>query len=410
MSISSEEIQDDDGWPNLPEGCMESQQLLYVVVFFPKERDYSEIPTSWLSDDKSYCWWPKSKVPARLMEKNIIPDEKNGLWSKYECVVESFCYTLESARKKAEDSSYTSSEEAAEVVGRGYRTKFSRHYSTDFSPHSSDSDRYTPPPNFPELANKRSPSRGFTQKLALIEENTPHLENRPQKFRQLVQTNKQPQQIIHALDEIPVVIAGPSNLADVGTSSELTINNINQGQFLDAEVFDQNLSNTVLVSGTDVDKIIKKLTSIQLYVESISKRLETLERNLPLQVLTPQLGEFEVLATLLPINSEHEVFTFETFLQTSENRKLFFDFLKRIGGKDFKESIKRMLNKTFRNDFGVKCSWFGRKKNFQVCNLKLMGIIKDTVLSLFPMCTERDFNEVGSDWFRFSKQRLQRQK
>ncbi|GBP57455.1 hypothetical protein EVAR_36107_1 [Eumeta japonica] len=97
----------------------------YAVVQFIESELYSEIPSNWLLydsfavKDKTSCRWPGRK------EKNFTQKIKNRVdpskdWPIRAVNVIRFCETLESARKAADDSQYSST---AEMVGRGYRSR-----------------------------------------------------------------------------------------------------------------------------------------------------------------------------------------------------------------------------------------------------------------------------------------------
>ncbi|KAB0804095.1 hypothetical protein PPYR_01065 [Photinus pyralis] len=114
--------------------------MSYAVVTFTNEglgvTSTSEVPTNWLLNDNKQCWWPSlSKNISSLIAKRAQPTD---VWSKEDVVVETlgrkyicvstkfenlfnnfYAVSLETARKKAEDLDYTSSEEAN--TGRGKR-------------------------------------------------------------------------------------------------------------------------------------------------------------------------------------------------------------------------------------------------------------------------------------------------
>lgn len=67
-----------------------SQKKLYAyaVVRFEDET-VSEIPSTWLTDDNKYCYWPNSKNVSIFINKSLEPD--HNLWLKYPVEVEIFC-------------------------------------------------------------------------------------------------------------------------------------------------------------------------------------------------------------------------------------------------------------------------------------------------------------------------------
>lgn len=53
----------------------------YVVVRFIKENDYSEVPLSWLNEEKNRCW-PKVKSVSQYIHRSVTPD--TATWKNYD--------------------------------------------------------------------------------------------------------------------------------------------------------------------------------------------------------------------------------------------------------------------------------------------------------------------------------------
>uniref|UniRef100_A0A1Y1L2W5 Uncharacterized protein n=1 Tax=Photinus pyralis TaxID=7054 RepID=A0A1Y1L2W5_PHOPY len=130
--------------------------MSYAVVTFTNEglgvTSTSEVPTNWLLNDNKQCWWPSlSKNISSLIAKRAQPTD---VWSKEDVVVETLGLSLETARKKAEDLDYTSSEEAN--TGRGKRKITPKQFeisSSDNEVISKGAKRNAaipPPPSFPK--------------------------------------------------------------------------------------------------------------------------------------------------------------------------------------------------------------------------------------------------------------------
>ncbi|KAK4887384.1 hypothetical protein RN001_003655 [Aquatica leii] len=82
--------------------------MAFAVVRFVKEEcSFSAIPTSWISEDKLYCYWPNQKNYGQLMKKNVLPSMD---WLKEPKEIEGYYDTLDKARKVAEDPNYTNEE------------------------------------------------------------------------------------------------------------------------------------------------------------------------------------------------------------------------------------------------------------------------------------------------------------
>lgn len=98
-----------------------------------------------------------------------------------------------------------------------------------------------------------------------------------------------------------------------------------------------------------------------------------------------------------------------------------------------KEQTNAILQKVFANTVAALCSWKGRNENFAVGNTKIIACIKGKRLSnnlinysksycfceffLEYVChgtansnaTEAEFKNIAMDFFRFGRQRLQRE-
>ncbi|KAF5282004.1 hypothetical protein FQA39_LY00528 [Lamprigera yunnana] len=68
------------------------------------------------------------------------------------------------------------------------------------------------------------------------------------------------------------------------------------------------------------------------------------------------------------------------------------------------ENMKRRVDACNANN----CAWLGQWKNFHVCDLKSMLLIKDVFISNYNI-KESEFELYASEWFHLSKLRLQRE-
>lgn len=58
---------------------------LYAVVQFHKSKECSEIPTTWLFNDSSMCYWPNTKNISNLINKRTKPDKAS--WTLHQVTV-----------------------------------------------------------------------------------------------------------------------------------------------------------------------------------------------------------------------------------------------------------------------------------------------------------------------------------
>ncbi|XP_025266102.1 uncharacterized protein LOC112638486 [Camponotus floridanus] len=189
----------------------------YAVVHFIKSNDYSEIPSSWLTEEKNKCWWPKVKNVSQYINYSVTPDPTT--WEIYDVEVEGFYGTVQLARKKAENSNCTSTEENV-FRGKGQRKKKRKLLTSDNSESSEDleSKCYKPPPQLNKKSNvikqnyKISTLNVSHDKLpdSILSSSTTDICNGEFSCTDvLVNENNQNSNVI-TLNEIPVVIASNS--------------------------------------------------------------------------------------------------------------------------------------------------------------------------------------------------------
>ncbi|XP_033231854.1 uncharacterized protein LOC117182852 [Belonocnema kinseyi] len=119
---------------------------------------------------------------------------------------------------------------------------------------------------------------------------------------------------------------------------------------------------------------------------------------------------YSLLDHYLPINDVENINHFEMLIATDPDaNRQFREMLTRIGGRSVKENIHNALKKLFTNSCAKQCSWMGRKNNFKVSDLSFVKTIKNTFCGSSSGITEAEFENIGSEWFRFAKQRLIRE-
>ncbi|XP_025987209.1 uncharacterized protein LOC105203730 isoform X2 [Solenopsis invicta] len=372
--------------------------LPYAVVQFPKEGTYSEIPTSWLTNNFTQCRWPITKNPTIFIKKSSPPEAD---WLLYDIKVECYCETFEKAQKQAEDANYAT----CEIRECGKRIIHEKQIDNTYTCNDNvddDCDSSLQLCKVPQKKLKTDTSQDSFGKQSFCDKQLYKNQSSCEKVSQIA-AEKSFSTSNHSLcNKSQTWIVNPlqaSNIVDFDESVAL-----------ESEIKVQNLD---FISTTSPLAIIEKLIPICMetlkYVKSIDQRLKVLERNI--NMVEPNIVEpkdmFEESHLKLPINSIENLKRFEEDLENAETKANFIEFMKKIGGKDNKNMIQRCMNRLFTNEFGIACSWHGRRNNYRICDLKCINILKNMLRA--KGVDECDFETKASDWFRHSKMRYERE-
>ncbi|XP_039315459.1 uncharacterized protein LOC105198146 isoform X2 [Solenopsis invicta] len=366
----------------------------YVVIQFLKEGTYSEIPTLWLTKDFTRCRWPPTKNVNFFIKKNYPPEVD---WSYFDVRVECHCETLEKARTIAENANYSIS--CDEIRGRGkriiYKKKFDDIY--DICDDSEDDDDDSSSQNqIPQKKLKIHKSQDSSEKKSLCDKNI--LLKEQSSFEKVAQIAAEknfsaPNSSLCAKLQTQIIVPQVDKLNESLAHESKKING-------------QNLNSISTASPLSMDGDVEKLISICIqtlnYVKSIDQRLRALEKNV-VNIEQPT----DIFSDILPINSIENLQKFEETLDDIETKTNFIQFLKNIEGKGSKNLVHRCMSRLFTNEFGKACSWRGRGSNYRMCDLKCINILK-YVLKAKDL-SECEFENIASEWFRFSKMRYDRE-
>ncbi|CAG9763748.1 unnamed protein product [Ceutorhynchus assimilis] len=332
----------------------------YAVIYFPAENIYSEIPTSWLTPDKEYCWWPNSINCKSFMTRDEPPDEST--WARHRIKFEVYASTLESARRKAENPSYmTGGEELVPKI----RTRKLRTISSNSS---SCSETITPPPSPKKLKKKKLTSTNQLKKVMALGEQTE----------------------IPAEQEIQETIKLPNPPGQEKKKMENSTCSGNTKQL-----------DELLVA---VEKLSLTVANMQKYIISIDNRLKTINAEEGRVVADKVM---ENLNKNLPLTSTENVPEFDEMMENEDFKNTYVQFIKRIGGRDFKDHVNRSLPKIFTNDLGKKCSYIGLRGNYKLQKFNFMRIFVDIIMVQHSATLHEVEKSVG-EWFRLSNQRKKR--
>ncbi|XP_070155076.1 uncharacterized protein [Polyergus mexicanus] len=98
----------------------------------------------------------------------------------------------------------------------------------------------------------------------------------------------------------------------------------------------------------------------------------------------------------------------ETRLEEEHFLQEYKVFIHKIGGHTSKGNIHNVLTRIFSNECSLQCSWKGWGQNFALFKLHMIAVIK-VILELDATLTEKELDDIAAEWFRFGKQRHNRE-
>ncbi|XP_031344437.1 uncharacterized protein LOC116171628 [Photinus pyralis] len=304
------------------------------------------------------------------MLKNEKPVENE--WLLCDIKIEGYSNTLEGARKKAENPDYSSSQEQNDT-GRGKRKKIAKNRCSSSS----------------ETVNECTPPPTPTQYISNLEGTSDnHLE--PSLEHEEGEYISQEFEVVHTSET---------------SNSPLLIND------LPVDIVPENF-NTHQIHLAELTASVEQVKALCITNERILRDMYHIFKNISIREgWEKNAGTSNVFGDKLPLNTIETLKEFEEYLKEQEKKELFISYMKNIGGHDPKDNINRCLSRVFTNNLGVQCSWMGHRGNFKVQNLTIMNAIIEVVMLRYNSLIQlSDLERNVGEWFRLSKQRLQRGK
>ncbi|XP_043472993.1 uncharacterized protein LOC122505446 [Leptopilina heterotoma] len=311
---------------------VESLKEFAVVKFLQSENEldqYSEVLVKWLryfkdiNDKIIYkCWWPPTimNVTSLLLKRS---DHDSATWFLLEVEIDKFCSSMTSARKRAGNGNYSSTDH--ETLGKGYRSKISRNLSVD-----EDMENYTQAPKKKKVRHNSSNSMNF--------HNT--------------DDDEQLSTILAPLPEEP----------DFGDKDLLTqADTSKHASYRSEDVFEhKNIDDNNGKIQSHIEKVVRLCAHMRLELKDVKNRLSLVEKGNNEKSI---LNEMENIKALLPLRKVAYVDEFNKKLKTSQETKLLFEkYILRIGGPSAKENIYNVLKTVFSNKCCKYYTWKERKQ------------------------------------------------
>ncbi|KAK5649082.1 hypothetical protein RI129_003974 [Pyrocoelia pectoralis] len=365
------------------------QAMPYAVVRFIDEDNQSddvvsEIPSKWLFQNNTLCYWPVAKNVSTYISKAVEPNKDT--WTVNKVAVEFFCKSLHTARKKAEDSKYSSSEEyvTAAIKRKPKKKTFSEEWDSD-----GDSDN--------SIRNKRkknavSPPPTFSYDL----------NNMPIIFEEVESSVIPVAEVTHStIESLPKGVV--NSATSVQNSTPVSVDCCHSLSHGSTSSPAPSLGSSFTLNDSQtINKIWNAVSEMKAQMVELHDKVlyrTNYDSGLDLDVA--------VLKQYLPVASLEALENFEEFLHSEENVKLFKKFVNGIGGSGPKENVHRIFKQVYSDEMAVNCSWLGQRKNYRMCEKKSIICIKGVILNTYKM-RENEFENICSEWFRHARQRLNR--
>ncbi|CAG9764331.1 unnamed protein product [Ceutorhynchus assimilis] len=143
---------------------------------------------------------------------------------------------------------------------------------------------------------------------------------------------------------------------------------------------------------------------MQKYIISIESRLRAISSE---QGKVTADDGMEILDKYLPLTSTQEVEQFDKMMENDHFKNIYVQFIKRIGGRDFKDHVNRSLPRIFTNELGKECSYVGLRGNYKLQNFNFIRAFIETIM-VQNSSTLHNVEKCVGEWFRLSNQRHKR--
>ncbi|CAH0563110.1 unnamed protein product [Brassicogethes aeneus] len=359
----------------------------WVVVKFIDTNEVEAVPTCWLvGEKKDVVVWPQnfSKIQMQqALKKEICPEEH---WEEYNVkkLGPREYDTFATACAKATKGCVTSEVESV-LPEKRIRTK--KTYSS--SENEISSEDLSPPVAF------QTGSKSYKQ----VEKNA--------KARKALQPFKKTQ---------AKCVNSPENLGydDVETATEPEVMRSNAG-LAALEVFTaaapeefQKKCLQLLVKNkkliTDCDENVSELSR---KVDELKEMLSVLMGNREQDTASDKTLT-DIFINEFPVKSFEELEAIEKKLQRDDVANYITDSLYRIGGRDYKDCIRRFLKKMMADSVAAHYSLQGHKKKKIFSSTKMFAVITGAVLKCDKNVQLKNIEIIVSQWLAKAPERLKK--
>ncbi|KAF5302417.1 hypothetical protein FQR65_LT08505 [Abscondita terminalis] len=361
--------------------------MSYAVVTFTKESNdsvetVSEVPISWLTEDRDFCKWPPSNAKIYINRNKPAADD----WQLFPIRVEHICGSLLEARKKFRlwkpPVMKETEVEAAGSQDQQFILALTNSIKTQkmLQVKVVSSHRVHAPPYKKIQYQEDSVHNQLAPVTYVLEDDTTADDFTNQMISTFSSTktvNKE-----NETDNTVTPLVTPTTSSIISNLE----NNLNTN-------YDSEFK--CLWCNDRFDKIIRALSEQNLILRELAQRI--------MDIAIPSKNETAHFIYKLPCENLQDIENLEKYLaEDTKQYDLFRDYIRKIGGNGGKDFVLRFMKFVFSNVAGELCSWTGAKTNFRLQNLKIMKAAYDTILEATGI-TQKHFETFIKEWLRNCK-------
>ncbi|CAH0549539.1 unnamed protein product [Brassicogethes aeneus] len=394
--------------------------MSWKVVKFLNEDQVEAVPTSWITEDLEYCYFPRETENFKKAIRQCFPVKP--FWKKYavEVLSRKSYSKFAVASAKASKACCTSDLSEIEVLKKKRVPKRKYVSSSD-----SDNELLLKIPKFPTIKTnkvveketiKHTPlnkiiesakeSGCLTVELAK-EAGCSSVELSKESSCSLVELSKESDCLLNELskesdcspDELPQE-SGCSPV-ELDFFDEISLaDNLDNGEKENEPL--KCILKKVLINNKMINTIFNAVQRIEERQKILITEFKKNQKQLP---STDSVDNFE-FKEKFPLKNEVELEEMEIILKNSEIKNKMVLFFSKQGGIDFKECTRRCLKLCLTENLANTFSFMGQKNKKKFSSLSICEVVLDAVQEFDPTCTKKQIELHIAYWLTKSKERL----
>ncbi|XP_050064473.1 uncharacterized protein LOC114126263 [Aphis gossypii] len=398
----------------------------WVIATFPDSQEYSVIPTNWVLKTVDghgnaivKCMWP----PATLhVTSDVLKEAMEPLddWNTYRIKLFENGKEYSDFGKAWYRHGALTEESASEIEQQNLnkKNKNKRLYGQSSSMMCGDSDTSSDEGIniIQQKKINKGPQTGITEQTVVNNISEP-------QFTELNNINLRPSTSSENVS-LNMAISRSFNIPESGS----TLPQQTQISPIPHSVYKLNSVDCLDKTQPEIIQIDKPNTIMELlnliYMEQIQSRIKydhLLSKLNNIERAVNKIGLINNASTVLPnfddnfmsnwpMNNEQMFQHVSNCLLDDSFVSLVEHFFISIGGNAVKDNVKRVLAKTFTDEFAIRCSWTGRGKDIstKLCDSKIVVVLKRCIKKGQKDYSDALFESILADWFRYATTRYKR--